>query len=162
MSTIQSGNSSDATNPSSNKVLERQAALKAEFSGINSWEDRYKRLIDYGKSLPKLPAELYDEKYKVRGCQSQVWLHANLNPDQSVHLSADSDALIVKGLVAILLKVYSEAKPEEILSASADFLKELGFEGHLSPSRTNGFYAMLKQILYYAQAFQALAKLQKQ
>ncbi len=142
-----------------NRVSERQQKLIEEFSKIPSWEDRYKRLIERGKKLAALPDELHDEKYKVRGCQSQVWLHAALNPDKTVALQADSDALIVKGLAALLVETYSNATPEEILAASPQFLKELGFEGHLSPSRANGLYAMLKQILYYATAFQALAKM---
>ena len=149
------------TNPAANAVSERQAKLIEEFNALPNWEDRYKRLIELGKALPEMPAALHDEKFKVRGCQSQVWLHAELTPEKAVRFQADSDALIVKGLVAVLLMVYSNAKPEEILSASPQFLKDLGFEGHLSPSRANGLYAMLKQILYYAQAFQALAKLGK-
>lgn len=144
-----------------NIVRERQAKLVAEFSKIATWEDRYKAIIDRGKKLPELPKELYDEKYKVRGCQAQVWLHAELTPDKKIRLHADSDALIVKGLVALLLEMYSDAAPADILTAPAHFLKDLGFEGHLSPSRANGLYAMLKQILYYAQAFQALLQAQK-
>lgn len=140
-----------------NRVIARQNELKSEFNAIASWEDRYKRLIEYGKKLEPLPKELYDEKFRVRGCQSQVWLHAGLNPDQTMNLQADSDALIVKGLVALLLKVYANATPGEVLESSPDFLKQLGFEGHLSPSRANGLYAMLKQILYYATAFRAIA-----
>lgn len=140
-----------------NRVEERQDKLVNEFSALSNWEDRYKRLIERGKKLPELPKELYDERYKVRGCQSQVWLHAELSPEKNVILKADSDALIVKGLVALLLEVYSDASPDEILSATPDFLKKLGFEGHLTPSRANGFYAMLKQILLYAQAFKALS-----
>lgn len=142
-----------------NRVQERQYKLIEEFSQIPTWEERYKRLIERGKKLEPMPQELYDEKYKVRGCQSQVWLHAGLTPDKRIELKGDSDALIVKGLVALLLEVYSDATPDEILSASPQFLKELGFESHLSPSRANGLYAMLKQILYYATAFQALAKI---
>jgi cysteine desulfuration protein SufE len=137
-------------------VADRQKELILEFSALPGWEDRYKRLIEFGKALPALPKEYYDEKYKVRGCQSQVWLHAEPMPDGRVRFMADSDALIVKGLVALLVRVYSEAKPGEILTASPQFLKDLGFEGHLSPSRANGLYAMLKQILLYATAFQAL------
>ncbi|MES2855984.1 MAG: SufE family protein [Bdellovibrionota bacterium] len=144
-----------------NVVTERQNKLIEEFTLIPNWEDRYKRVIEYGKQLPKMPPELYDEKFKVKGCQSQVWLHAGLNPDGTVGLQADSDALIVKGLVAVLVSVYANAKPADILAASPDFLRELGFEGHLSPSRANGLYAMLKQIMYYAQAFQALASLKR-
>ena len=146
------------TTTTANRVSQRQEKLIEEFSRIPSWEDRYKRVIEKGKSLPALPQELYDEKYKVKGCQSQVWLHAGVSPAGDVELKGDSDALIVKGLVALLLEVYSSAKPEEILTARADFLKDLGFEGNLSPSRANGLYAMLRQILYYATAFQALAR----
>ena len=140
----------------SNRVLERQAALKAVFARIPTWEDRYKRLIEYGKKLAPMPEELHEEKLKIRGCQSQVWLHASLTPTKLIHFQADSDALIVKGLVALLIEVYSEASADEILGSPTDFLKDLGFEGHLSPSRANGLYAMLKQILYYAQAFKVL------
>jgi cysteine desulfuration protein SufE len=154
-------NSSGNSQSTHNRVSERQQQLVKEFSALASWEDRYKLVIEYGKKMPAFPKELYDEKYKVKGCQSQVWLHARLNPDQSMHIDADSDALIVKGLAALLQQVYSEATPDEVLAASPEFLKSLGFEGHLSPSRANGFYAMLKQILLYAQAFQALARLQK-
>lgn len=142
----------------SNVVIERQKKLVTEFTGLPSWEDRYKRLIEYGKALAPLKKEYYDEKFKVRGCQSQVWLHAEPMDGRRVRFVADSDALIVKGLAALLVQVYSEAKPEEILSASPQFLKDLGFEGHLSPSRANGLYAMLKQILYYATAFQQILK----
>jgi cysteine desulfuration protein SufE len=141
---------------SGNRVLDRQAKLKAEFSRIPSWEDRYKRLIEYGKKLAAMPEELHEEKLKIRGCQSQVWLHASLTPLKLIHFQADSDALIVKGLVALLLEVYSDASADEILGSPTEFLKDLGFEGHLSPSRANGLYAMLKQILYYAQAFKIL------
>jgi cysteine desulfuration protein SufE len=144
-----------------NIVVERQQNLICEFTQIPSWEDRYKRLIDHGKKLAVMSPELHDEKFKVRGCQSQVWLHAGLNADKTVHLQADSDALIVKGLASLLVEVYSDAKPAEILAAPTTFLKELGFEGHLSPSRANGLYAMLKQILLYAQAFQALAQMSR-
>lgn len=142
---------------STNVVTERQNALITEYAKLPSWEDRYKRLIDYGKSLPAMPDELHDEKFKVKGCQSQVWLHAKLSDDGTVEFQADSDALIVKGLAATLVAVYSKATPDDILAASPQFLKELGFEGHLSPSRANGLYAMLKQILMYAQAFKLMA-----
>ncbi len=144
-----------------NVIKEREERLKNEFARFASWEERYKHLIELGKALPPLPKELYDEKYKVRGCQSQVWLHAELTPEKKVRFQGDSDALIVKGLVAILLQVYSDSTPEAILSSSPQFLKDLGLEGHLSPSRANGLYAMLRQIHYYAKAFQALAALSR-
>ncbi len=141
-----------------NLVQERQQRLIDDYAKLPSWEDRYKRLSDRGKQLAEMPKEFYDEKFKVRGCQSQVWLHAELTPEKQIRFYGDSDALIVKGLVALLIDVYSNATPEDILGADSQFLKNLGFEGHLSPSRANGLYAMLKQILLYATAFQALAR----
>ena len=142
-----------------NAVIERQQKLIQEFSSLPNWEDRYKLLIEKGKRLGTFPAELQTEALKVKGCQSQVWLHASLEPNGQIKFQGDSDALIVKGLVAVLIETYSPALPAEVLAAPTSFLKDLGFEGHLSPSRANGLYAMLKQILYYAQAFQALAAL---
>jgi cysteine desulfuration protein SufE len=144
-----------------NAVTQRQQRLIEEFSKLPTWEDRYKRLIEHGKRLNPMPKEFYAEMFKVKGCQSQVWLHAALLPDKKIEFKADSDALIVKGLVALLLEVYSLATPEEILQASPDFLKELGFQSHLSPSRANGLYAMLKQILYYATVLDQLSKLDR-
>jgi len=141
-----------------NVVQARQQRLIDEYSKLPNWEDRYKRLIDKGKQLAEMPKKYYDEKFKVRGCQSQVWLHAELTTDKLIHFYGDSDGLIVKGLVALLIEVYSDASPEDILAADAQFLKDLGFEGHLSPSRANGLYAMLKQILLYATAFQTMAR----
>ncbi len=146
-----------AGHPKPNRVSEKQARLIAEFSGLQDWEARYKRLIERGKKLADMPAEFHTEQFKVKGCQSQVWLHASLS-DGLVQIQADSDALIVKGLAAVLVETYSDATPQEILEASPTFLKELGFEGNLSPSRANGLYAMLKQILYYAAAFRALTQ----
>jgi cysteine desulfuration protein SufE len=141
-----------------NEVESRQARLINEFSNLPSWEERYKHLIEHGKKLRALPEDLHIDDLKVRGCQSQVWLHASLSENNKVVFQADSDAIIVKGLAALLLEVYSDASADDILTAPTDFLKKIGFEGNLSPSRANGLYAMLKQILYYATAFQALAK----
>lgn len=137
-------------------VAERQKELITEFSAIHSWEERYKKVIDLGKTLPKLAPEIYDDKYLVKGCQSQVWLHAYRREDGVVDLVADSDAMIVKGLVAILLRVYSGSKPEDILSQPPTFISELGFQSHLSPSRANGLMSMVKQIMLYATAFKAM------
>lgn len=111
--------------------------------------------------MPDLPEEMRTEDVKVKGCQSQVWLHARLNPKGEIEFQGDSDALLVKGLVALLLKVYSGSTPEEIMTTPPDFLKAIGFEGNLSPSRANGLFSMLKQIRYYATAF-GLLKSQNQ
>ncbi len=144
-----------------NLVIQRQQKLASDFGALADWEARYKKLIELGKELPEMQAQFKTEMFKVKGCQSQVWLHAAIDPDGRMTLQADSDALIVKGLVAVLLQVYSEAAADEILAAPTGFLKDLGFESGLSPSRANGLYAMLKQILYYATAFQAIAKMNR-
>lgn len=143
-----------------NSVEVRQAEIVAEFSKFSDWEDRYKKIIEMGKHLPDLPESLRIEKNIVKGCQSQVWLHASLDPQGNVLLVGDSDALLVKGLVALLLKVYSNSPPEEILKTPPSFLKELGFESNLSPSRSNGLHAMIKQIMLFATAFSLLKKSQ--
>lgn len=134
-------------------VADRQNQIIQEFQGLRDWEDRYKKIIEMGRQLPDMPEELKTEENMVKGCQSQVWLHAQLTPQGEMTLLGDSDAMIVKGLVAMLLRVYSGVNPNEILQTPPEFLKTLGFEGHLSPSRANGLHAMLKQIRLYAAAF---------
>lgn len=129
-----------------------QRDLVAEFATLSTWEDRYQKIIALGKALPAYPEELRVEDLKVKGCQSQVWLHAKLDENKYLWFQADSDALIVKGLVAVLLKIYSGKKPKEILETQPDFISELGFASNLSPSRANGLNAMIKQIKYYALA----------
>lgn len=135
-----------------------QEQLIQDFKNIVSWEDRYKRIIEMGRELAPFPEFLKTDDLKVKGCQSQVWLHARLDDRQRIQFQADSDALIVKGLIAVLLRIYSNRTPQEILDTEPDFIRELGLESHLSPSRANGLYAMVKQIKYYALAYLALAK----
>lgn len=138
-------------------IDERQRELVALFADATDWEERYRKLIDLGRALGELPEALKREKYRVRGCQAQVWLHAELDPErQHVIFRADSDALIVKGLIALLLRVYSDASPTEILSSPPRFIEELGLTRHLSPTRSNGLRAMVEQMVYYAKAFQSL------
>ncbi len=136
-------------------LTQRQAKIVASFESLGDWEERYKRLIDLGKALPELPANKRLEEYRVKGCQSQVWLHAKLHEGR-VLFEGDSDALLVKGLVALVLEVYSSGTPQEILATPPDFIREIGLESKLSPSRANGVFSMIKQIKYYALAFQAL------
>lgn len=142
-------------------IQDRQNQIIREFSVYTQWEDRYKKIIDMGKALPNLAEDLRTDKNIVKGCQSQVWLYAGLNEQGQIILQGDSDALIVKGLVALLLKVYSGSTPEEVLATPPEFLKALGFEGNLSPSRANGLHSMLKQIKNYAMAFDYLLKQKK-
>ena len=131
-----------------------------EFSKIPDWEARYKRLIDLGKELPAMDEQNKTDANKVRGCQSQVWLWANMEADRII-FQADSDASITKGIVALLVNVYSRSTPDEILITKPDFLTQLGIREHLSMSRANGLNAMLKQITIYAMAFKAKASMQK-
>ncbi|QDK45553.1 SufE family protein [Bdellovibrio sp. ZAP7] len=142
-------------------IQERQAQVIADFSAFTDWEDRYKKIIEMGKSLPEMPEALKTEQNIVKGCQSQVWLHASVTDDGKMLLVGDSDALIVKGLVALLLKVYSGSTPNEVLMTPPEFLRALGFEGNLSPSRANGLHSMLKQIKLYATAFDYMLKIKK-
>ena len=137
-------------------LRERQSAIIAEFQGLADWEARYKKLIELGKALPDLPDEKKKDDFKVKGCQSQVWMHARLSENGHVVFEADSDALLVRGLVALLLRVYSDAPPAEVLQTPPDFVKEIGLESKLSPSRANGLVSMIKQMKFYAMAFQAM------
>lgn len=141
-----------------NEARKRQQSIVEEFEKFGGWEDRYKHIIKIGKDLPRLDESLYDEKYLVKGCQSQVWLHAQLDDNGQMVLKADSDAMIVKGLAALLLRAYSGLRPKEVLQAPPTFIEELGFKDYLSPSRANGFLSMVKQIMLYAQAFTLTAK----
>lgn len=127
-----------------------------EFNDLNNWEDKYSHIIKRGKNLPEMAEALKTEDNKVKGCQSQVWMSAALNEDHSLTFFAESDALIVNGIVSLLLEVYSGEKPEDIIAHKPEFIKAIGLDEHLSPSRTNGLFSMIKQIKYYATAYQAL------
>lgn len=142
-------------------VQDRQQKIIKEFSELSQWEDRYKKIIEMGKALPPMPENLKTEQNIVKGCQSQVWLSAHLNEQGLVEFFGDSDALIVRGLVSLLLNIYSGSTPEDILKNPPEFLKTLGFEANLSPSRANGLFAMIKQIMLFATAFQYLSKAKK-
>jgi cysteine desulfuration protein SufE len=132
----------------------RQQRIVDEFQALPGWEERYERLIQLGAALPPFPEEWRREAFKVKGCQSQVWLHARLEEGR-LELSADSDALIVKGLIALLLRAYSGLTPAQVLAAKPDFVAAIGMREHLSPTRANGLAAMIKQIHLYALALHA-------
>ncbi len=133
-------------------IKQRIDTLLNEFSEVSDWEERYRRIIAKGKNLAPLPEEARVEANKVKGCQSQVWLFAELN-EGKVIFHADSDASIVKGIIALLLEIYSGATPDEILQTEAKFIDQLELKQHLSMNRSNGLAAMLKQISIYAFAF---------
>lgn len=130
-----------------NSPDERKQKLVQDWTGITNWEDRYKKLIQLGKEMSAMPEELKTEENKVRGCQSQVWIKTEKKSDGLIYFTGDSDALLVRGLVALVTGIYSQAKAEDILKTPPDFVKSLGFETHLSPSRTNGLYSMIKRIM---------------
>lgn len=136
-------------------VKEEQNKLVEKFSELEDWEDKYSLLIKMGKELDDLDPEIKVDKNKISGCQSQVWMHAKLENDK-ITIVADSDAMIVKGLAALLIKVYSNQSPEDILSSPPEFLTKIGIDKHLSPTRKNGLSSMLKQIQLFALAFKAL------
>lgn len=132
-----------------NEVDEAQRALAEEFAFLGDWMERYQYLIDLGRRLPPLDADELVDANKIRGCQSQVWFVAESDGDR-LRFRANSDAAIVSGLIAVLLRIYSDRRPEEILTASTDFVNDLGFEQHLSPTRSNGLAAMLETIRQHA------------
>lgn len=131
--------------------------LITTFDTMPSWEDRYAQLISMGKRLAPYPEDHRSERYQVKGCQSQVWLYPSFDGN-TVHFEADSDALIVKGLIALLMSIYNDRTPQEIVATRTDFIQRIGLEQHLSQNRANGLVAMLKQIKLYALAFSAMQK----
>lgn len=137
-------------------VADKQAEIVTRFKAISEWEDRYREIIQLGRALPSFPEEHRVEKNKVRGCQSQVWMHASYDAGV-VSYVADSDASIVRGLVALVLHVYSGHPPDEIIATPPTFIDELGLSQHLSQSRANGLSAMIKQIKLYALALKTVA-----
>ena len=136
------------------KIKEIQEEIVDEFAMFDDWDERYQYIIDLGKSLPVI-----DEKYKteeniIKGCQSKVWLHGE-KKDGKVVFTADSDAILTKGIIAVLIRVFSNQEPSDILEADTAFIDEIGLKEHLSPTRANGLVSMIKQIKMYALAFQA-------
>ncbi len=135
-------------------ILHKQAEIIEEFDAIEQWEDRYKHIISIGRALPALAEEHMTEDNKVRGCSSSVWLIARKEGDKVIY-EADSDAMIVRGLVSLIVRVFSGEQPAHILAASPDFIEELGLNQNLSANRANGLAAMVKKVKTYALAFQA-------
>lgn len=133
--------------------------LADNFAILGDWTERYKYIIELGAKMPAFPEEYKVDAYKVKGCLSQVWMHVEV-VDDHLHFQAISDSAIVSGLIAILMMVYNERRPEDILAISTDFTKQLQLEEHLSPTRNNGLYAMLKQIMLYAQTYAAATSVQ--
>ena len=135
-------------------INEIQDEVIAEFSEFDDWMDRYSLLIDLGNSLPKMDEQLKTENNLIEGCQSRVWLNAEYKEGR-VYYEAESDAVIVKGIVSLLIKVLNGHTPDEILNAGLHFIEAIGLREHLSPTRSNGLLSMVKQMRLYALAFKA-------
>jgi len=130
-----------------------QNEIVEEFSMFEDWMERYEYMIELGKSLPLIDSKFKTEDNIIKGCQSKVWLHADFNQDKVI-FTADSDAIITKGIVAILIRVFTNQTPKAILEANTNFIDTIGLKEHLSPTRANGLVSMMKQIKMYALAYQ--------
>uniref|UniRef100_UPI004048FEBB SufE family protein n=1 Tax=Gelidibacter sp. TaxID=2018083 RepID=UPI004048FEBB len=124
-----------------------------EFSMFEDWEERYQYMIDLGKTLPLIEEQFKTDNNIIKGCQSKVWVHAEMKNDKIV-FTADSDAIITKGIIAILIRVFSNQEPKAIIDADTDFIDAIGLKEHLSPTRANGLVSMIKQLKMYAIAYQ--------
>lgn len=136
-------------------INEAQDEVIEEFSDFTDWMDKYQLLIDLGNELKPLDDKYKTESNLIDGCQSRVWLQADYN-DGKIYFTAESDALIVKGIIALLIRVLSGHTPKEIIDADLYFIERIGLKDHLSPTRSNGLLAMIKQIRVYAVAFSTM------
>ena len=134
-------------------IQEVQNEIIEEFSMFEDWEERYQYMIDLGKTLPLIEEQYKTDDNIIKGCQSKVWVHANMVNDK-VNFTADSDAIITKGIIAILIRVFSKQHPKDIIEADTDFIDKIGLKEHLSPTRANGLVSMIKQLKMYAIAYQ--------
>ena len=134
-------------------IQEIQNEIVEEFSLFDDWMQRYEYMIELGKSLPLIEDQYKMDENIIKGCQSRVWVHAELNDDKIV-FNEDSDDIITKGIIAILIRAFSHQHPKDILDANTDFIDEIGLKEHLSPTRANGLVSMIKQLKMYAIAYQ--------
>jgi cysteine desulfuration protein SufE len=135
-------------------IKEIQNEIVAEFSMFDDWMERYEYIIELGKGLPLIAEEFKTDDNIIKGCQSKVWVHAE-EKDGKVFFSSDSDAILTKGIIAILIRAFSNQTPANILEANTDFIDEIGLKEHLSATRANGLVSMIKKIKMYALAFEA-------
>ena len=133
-------------------ISEITQKIVEDFSALEEWMDKYNYLIEMGKELPLIDPALRNENYLIRGCQSRVWINADLK-DGKIFYTADSDAIITKGLAALMMRVFTGHTPEEIINADLSFIEKIGLKEHLSPTRSNGLASMIKQIKYFAMAW---------
>ena len=137
-----------------NTIQEIEKEIVDEFSFFPEWMEKYEHLIDLGKNLPIIEEKYKNEDHLIKGCQSRVWLHADLEGDK-IKFTADSDAVITKGIIALMIRVLNNREPKKIVDADLAFIDEIGLKEHLSPTRSNGLVSMIKQMKLYALALQA-------
>jgi cysteine desulfuration protein SufE len=135
-------------------IAGKEKEITEEFALFTDWTEKYEYLIDLGKDLPLIDGQYKTEDYRIVGCQSQVWLHAK-NENGKIVYTADSDAIITKGIIGLLVRVLSNEKPEDIVKADLSFIDQIGLKEHLSPTRSNGLVSMIKQMKLYALAYQS-------
>jgi len=135
-------------------INEVQDAIVEEFSVFDDWMDKYNLVIDMGKELPAIDPKFKTRDYLIEGCQSKVWLHPEFR-DNKISFTADSDAIITRGIVSLLIRILSGRTPEEIISAELYSIEKIGLRQHLSPTRSNGLLSMIRQIKLYAMAYKA-------
>ena len=133
-------------------IQEIQNQIIDEFNFFEDWSEKYQYLIDLGKNLPNFDNKSRIDSNLIKGCQSKVWLHAELN-EGKIKFLADSEAIITRGIIAILLTIFNNRTPKEIIESDTNFIEKIGLKEHLSPNRANGLYSMIKQIKFYAIAF---------
>lgn len=134
-------------------IQEIEQEIIEEFSNFEDWMDKYSYIIEIGNSCPMIDEKEKVESNLIKGCQSRVWVSAKLNNEGLMEISADSDAVITKGIITLLLRVFNNQKPEDVYAADLKFVDEIGLKSHLSPTRSNGLLSMIKQIKLYALAF---------
>lgn len=130
-------------------IKEIQDSIVDDFSLLDDWMDRYSMIIEMGKECPIIDSQYRNDNYLINGCQSRVWLHAE-KKDGKIYFTADSDAVITKGIINLLIKVFSGQTPDDILASDTSFLDKIGLKEHLSPTRSNGLLSMVKQMMLYA------------
>ena len=138
-------------------IQEIQQEIIEEFEMFDDWMQRYEYMIELGKSLPLIDDKYKTDEYIIKGCQSKVWVHADFN-EGNIEFTADSDAIITKGIIAILIRSFSNQPPQAILDADTSFIDKIGLKEHLSPTRANGLVSMIKQLKLYAVAYQTQLK----
>jgi cysteine desulfuration protein SufE len=134
-------------------IEERQQEIISEFNMFDDWMQKYEYIIELGKDLPLIKEELKSDDILIRGCQSRVWLHAEPKADKTLQFTADSDAIITKGLVSLVVRVLNGMPAEDIATADLHFVNDIGLNAHLSPTRSNGLASMIKQMKIYATIF---------